>query len=118
MTLDMPTPESLEAEANDRDALAEKKEALAARWPDYAGTPLLLKDAAIFREEAAAKRAKAQRLLMKDIEAGIRTPSGTLVSTIATMEEQGLNCWKHFLAEISGTPLDEEAERMRKAVKP
>lgn len=118
MTLDMPTPESLEAEAVSLEALAEKKEALAARWPDYAGTPLLLKDAAIFREEAASKRAKAQRLLMKDIEAGIRTPSGTLVSTIATMEEQGLNCWKHFLAEISGTPLDEEAERMRKAVKP
>lgn len=62
MTLNMPTPESLEAEAADREVLAEKKEALAARWPDYAGTPLLLKDARIFREEAQAKRAKAERM--------------------------------------------------------
>lgn len=62
MTLDMPTPESLEAEANDLEALAVKKDELAARWPDYAGTPLLLKDAAIFREEAQAKRAKAERM--------------------------------------------------------
>ena len=97
MTLDMPTPESLEAEANDRDALAEKKEALAARWPDYAGTPLLLKDAAIFREEAASKRAKAQRLIRKDIEAGIRTADGTLVSTIESMHNARQRHWEAYL---------------------
>ena len=62
MTLDMPTPESLEAEALGLIKLAEKKDALAARWPDYAGTPLLLKDARIFRDEAASKRAKAERM--------------------------------------------------------
>lgn len=98
MTLDMPTPESLEAEATEREVLAEKKEALAARWPDYAGTPLLLKDAAIFREEAAAKRAKAARILKADIEAGLRTPSGTLVSTIESMHSQRQKHWEDYLS--------------------
>lgn len=98
MTLDMPTHESLEAEADALEALAVKKDELAARWPDYAGTPLLLKDARIFREEAAAKRAKAQRLLMKDIEAGIRTPSGTLVATVEKMDAQRQKHWEAYLS--------------------
>lgn len=106
MTLDMPTPESLEAEADALEALAVKKDELAARWPDYAGTPLLLKDARIFREEAASKRAKAQRLLMKDIEAGIRTPSGTPVSTIEKMETQGQKVWESHLKDIDSVPWD------------
>lgn len=98
MTLDMPTPESLEAEAADLEALAVKKDELAARWPDYAGTPLLRKDAAIFREEAAAKRAKAARILKADIEAGLRTPSGTLVSTIESMHSQRQKHWEDYLS--------------------
>lgn len=98
MTLDMPTPESLEAEANDLEALAVKKDELAARWPDYAGTPLLLKDARIFREEAQAKRAKAARILKADIEAGLRTPSGTLVSTIESMHSQRQKHWEDYLS--------------------
>lgn len=62
MTIDMPTPESLEAEAADLERRAALKDALATLWPDAPGTPLLLKDADIFREEAQAKRAKADRL--------------------------------------------------------
>lgn len=113
MTLDMPTPESLETEAADLEALAVQKDELAARWPDYAGTPLLRKDAAIFREEAQAKRAKAQRLLMADIEAGLRTPSGTLVSTIESMDRTGQKVWEAHLKDIGSVPWGE----IRKAVK-
>lgn len=114
MTLDMPTPESLEAEADALEALAVKKDELAARWPDYAGTPLLHKDAAIFREEAQAKRAKAARLIRKDIEAGLRTPSGTLVSTIESMDRAGQKVWESYLKDIGSVPWGET----RKAVKP
>jgi hypothetical protein len=61
MTLDMPTPESLEAEANDLERRAATKEAHADRYFDQPDS-LLRRDAAIFREEAKAKRAKAERM--------------------------------------------------------
>ena len=66
MTLDMPTPESLEAEADglDRKAVAKEKQAgyLRDTMGESGTAESLLKDAAIFREEAQAKRAKAERL--------------------------------------------------------
>lgn len=93
MTLDMPTPESLEAEANDLEVRADKKLRLSAL---LGGKWSMEQDAAIFREEAAAKRAKAQRLIMKDIEAGVRTPSGTLVSTVEKMDAQRQKHWEAY----------------------
>lgn len=99
MTLEIPTPESLEAEANDLEVLAEKKDKLAdATWASSGGSAFARLDAAIFREEAASKRAKAKRLLKKDIEAGLRTPSGTLVSTIKSMHDQRQKHWEDYLS--------------------
>lgn len=61
--LEIPTPESLEAEANELEALAKKKERHAAsEWISPFGQQHAKKDAAIFREEAQAKRAKAERM--------------------------------------------------------
>lgn len=106
--LDMPTPEVLEAQANDLEARAAGKEKQAGYLRDTMGESLtaesLLKDAAIFREEATAKRAKAARLIKRDIEAGVRTPSGTLVSTIEAMEAQGQKVWESYLKDIGSTP--------------
>lgn len=99
MTLNMPTPESLEAEAVELVKLAERKE----RQSGYEGCTqrgrdALLGDAAIFREEAKAKRAKAACILKADIEAGLRTPSGTLVSTIESMHSQRQKHWEDYLS--------------------
>lgn len=56
------TPEELEAEAQELEFTALKKQRQAvAHWCD-SKADALLKDAAIFREEAASKRAKAERL--------------------------------------------------------
>lgn len=107
MTLDMPTPESLEAEANELEMRADAKQRQAKlSWSSRSGAAALERDAAIFREEAQAKRAKAQRLLMADIKAGIRTPSGTPVSTIERMEEQGQKVWESHLKDIGSVPWD------------
>lgn len=106
MTLDMPTPESLEAEANELEALANKKERQSRRAVNDTAAYFLLKDVDAFREEAQAKRAKAQRLLMADIKAGVRTPSGTPVSTIERMEEQGQKVWESHLKDIGSVPWD------------
>lgn len=63
MTLDMPTPESLEAEALELEALAKRKDKLAdATWSSSGGSDAARRDARIFREEAKAKRAKAERM--------------------------------------------------------
>lgn len=62
MAFDMPTPESLEAEAADLEVLAAKKERQAKRVTLDVAADFLRHDAAIFREEAAAKRAKAERM--------------------------------------------------------
>lgn len=103
MTLEMPTPETLTEEAAALEALAAKKEKQSAH-PELSDTSrdYLLKDAGIFREEAASKRAKAQRLIKKDIEAGVRTPSGTLVSTIESMHAKRQRHWEAYLrGEVS-----------------
>ena len=114
MTLDMPTPESLEAEADALYERAEVKERLAAYdFCSVDSASVLRKDAAIFREEAQAKRAKAARILKADIEAGLRTPSGTLVSTIESMERTGQKVWEAHLKDIGSVPWGET----RKAVK-
>lgn len=107
MTLEMPTPESLEAEAAELVTLAVKKE-VRSEHPCCSdrSRDALLSDAATFREEAQAKRAKAQRLIRKDIEAGLRTPSGTPVSTIERMEEQGQKVWESHLKDIGSVPWD------------
>lgn len=68
MTTDMPTPESLEAEAAELETKAATKERIAAQsWVTPASAALLLKDAGYFKEEAASKkeRAKAARLAAK-----------------------------------------------------
>lgn len=63
MTLNMPTPESLEAEAVELVKLAERRERQSGHEGcTQRGRDALLKDAAIFREEAKAKRAKAERM--------------------------------------------------------
>lgn len=63
MPLDMPTPESLEAEANDLEMRADAKERQSKlSWSSRAGAANMERDAAIFREEAKAKRAKAERM--------------------------------------------------------
>lgn len=63
MTLDMPTPETLEEEAAALETLAAKKERLAAHpYASEIGRGLSLQDARIFRDEAASKRAKAERM--------------------------------------------------------
>lgn len=66
MTLDMPTPESLNAEADALDAIAVKKSKQAAHegLSDTARA-YLLRDADYAREDAALKRAKAKRLALK-----------------------------------------------------
>lgn len=60
-TLPMPTPAELEAEAVELLKLAEKKERMASAFATD-GRLALYADAAIFRSEAASKRAKAERL--------------------------------------------------------
>ena len=63
MTLEMPTPESLDEEAAGLENLALKKESQARQYTTSpSGREALMRDAAIFREEAAAKRAKAERM--------------------------------------------------------
>lgn len=63
MTLEMPTPESLDEEAAGLENLALKKEAQARQYTTSpAGREALMRDAAIFREEAQSKRAKAERM--------------------------------------------------------
>lgn len=63
MTLDTPTPESLTAEAIELERLAASKEVSAGLSHRSAeGRAAMLTDAAGFREQAAAKRAKAERL--------------------------------------------------------
>lgn len=52
----------LDAEAEDLKRRAEAKERTAATGPEGTGKAALLKDAAIFRSEAASKRAKAEGL--------------------------------------------------------
>lgn len=69
--LTMPTPEELEAEAVELEAMATKKERQAA-YLEARGQltdPHLRTDAAIFRSEAASKRAKAERLRKADDDA-------------------------------------------------
>ena len=60
--LTIPTARELEAEALDLDRRAAMKEQLADLYISSRGSPALRADAAIFREEAASKRAKADRL--------------------------------------------------------
>jgi len=64
MTLDMPTPESLEAEADALNRRAESKERLLSKMPyaSTSGRAAIERDIAIFRDEAASKRAKAERM--------------------------------------------------------
>lgn len=96
--LEMPTPESLETESDALDAIAIKKSKQAAHEGlSDSARAYLLRDADYAREDAASKRAKAQRLLMKDIKAGIRTPSGTLVSTVEKMDAQRQKHWEAYL---------------------
>lgn len=115
MTLNMPTPESLEAEAVALEALAKRKDLLAeATWTSPGSSDAARRDARIFREEAQAKRAKAACILKADIEAGLRTPSGTLVSTIESMERTGQKAWESHLKDIGSVPWGET----RKAVTP
>lgn len=49
--------EARDAEATRLEKAAGMKDDLAARWPDYAGTPLLRKDAATLRAKAERLRA-------------------------------------------------------------
>lgn len=61
--LDMPTPEVLEAQAADLEKRADRKDRQAdADWTTNASADALRTDARYFREEAKAKRAKAERL--------------------------------------------------------
>lgn len=103
--LPMPTPESLEAEAVELDAIAVKKSKQAAH-PGLSDTAraYLLRDADYAREDAASKRAKAARILQKDVEAGICSPDGMLVTTLDRMEQDGLKVWQGYLKEIGSVP--------------
>lgn len=59
----MTTPAELEAEALDLERRADIKETLAGgSWVSAGSADALEADAAIFREEAASKRAKAERM--------------------------------------------------------
>lgn len=61
--LTLPTPAELEAEALDLERRADIKDVAAVQsWVSTRGAEAFRKDAAIFRSEAASKRAKAERM--------------------------------------------------------
>lgn len=61
--LTLPTPAELEAEALDLERRADIKDVAAVQsWVSLRGAEAFRKDAAIFRSEAASKRAKAERM--------------------------------------------------------
>lgn len=97
MTHDMPTPESLEAEAAELETLAASKEAsahLPHRSPS--GRDAMLQDARIFRDEARSKRERADRLRKAAAQAEVDDAARHALEHEGAGQHEALDEANHF----------------------